>query len=139
MREMREKWHTMRAERVHPVGEMEEKCARLSAMWRDFFEDPATREAYRERGIEIADKVHTETFDKEEKDGSLSIVRWVQIDARSDSVMTRGQAEEIHMDICDELLSEIWDIRDELDVMQHPDFVQAGEVLPLKFTLRVLL
>lgn len=132
---------------------MEEKCARLNAMWHDFFEDPATRAAYRERGIEIADEVHTETLDEDEDyDRSRHIVRVVLIDARSDGVMTRGQAGEIHLSICDELLSEIWDIRDELDVMQHPyaertkdalrprfTLGEPGEVLSPKFTLAVML
>lgn len=132
---------------------MEEKCARLNAMWHDFFEDPATRAAYRERGIEIADEVHTETLDEDEDyDRSRHIVRVVLIDARSDGVMTRNQANVIHRDICDELLSEIWDIRDELDVMQspyaertedalRPRFTtgEPGEVLSPKFTLAVML
>lgn len=132
---------------------MEEKCARLNAMWHDFFEDPATRAAYRERGIEIADEAHTETLDEDAYyDRARHIERIVLIDARSDGVMTRGQAEEIHLSICDELLSEIWDIRYELDVMQHPyvertedalrpriTTAEAGEVLSPKFTLAVML
>ena len=135
MEDMRETYHIPFANRVHPFEEIDETCARLNAMWHEFFEDPATRAAYRERGIEIADEAYTETRDYDAADGRTHILRQVLIDARSDGVMMRDQAREIHMDICDELLEEIWDLRDEIDVSQYPSVMETRDVLPPKFTL----